>query len=102
MLTIGLGFRSFFLLAEPSEFVDWFWLYFWFLLAPVFATSIPAFIGSIAMLRNSPRDSGERRLWKITLGGLIVTYAITAVMHLPPNVTFWFLDLSDSQITTNL
>jgi hypothetical protein len=102
MLTIGLGLGSFFLLAEPSAFVDWFWLYFWFFLGPVFATSIPAFIGSIAMLRRSPQGSAQRRLWKISLGGLIATYAITAVAHLPLNISFWFFDLSDSQITTNL
>ena len=102
MLTIGLGLGSFFLLAEPSVFVDWFWLYFWFLLGPVFLTSIPAFIGSIAMLRRSQQGSAQRRLWKISLGGLIATYAITAVVHLPLNITFWFLDLSDTQITTNL
>jgi hypothetical protein len=102
MLTIGLGLGSFFLLAEPSVFVDWFWLYFWFFLGPVGLTSIPAFIGSIAMLRRSQQGSAQRRLWKISLGGLIATYAITAVVHLPLNITFWFLDLSDTQITTNL
>lgn len=102
LLTIGLGLGSFFLLIEPSVFVDWFWLYFWFFLGPVFLTSIPAFIGSIAMLRRSTQGSGQRRLWKISLGGLIATYAITAVVHLPLNITFWFLDLSDTQITTNL
>lgn len=102
VLTIGLGLGSFFLLVEPSEFVAWFRNYFWFLLGPVFLTSIPAFIGSIAMVRRSARDSTERRLWRISLGGLIATYAITAVAHLPLNVSFWFFDLSDSQVTTNL
>lgn len=102
LLTIGLGLGSFFLLAEPSAFVDWFWSYFWFMLGPVFLTSIPAFIGSIAMMRRSPQGSAERRMWKISLGGLIVTYAITAVVHLPLNIGFWFFELGDSQITTNL
>lgn len=102
LLTIGLGLGSFFLLVEPSDFVTWFWEYFWFFLGPVFLTSVPAFIGSIAMMRRSPQGSAERRLWKISLGGLIATYAITAVAHLPLNISFWFFELSDSQITTNL
>ena len=102
MLTIGLGLGAFFLLAEPEVFEAWFADYFVFLLGPVFLTSIPAFIGSIAMVRRSAQGSVDRRLWWVALGGLIATYGITTVVHLPLNLSFWSFDLSDEQITTNL
>lgn len=102
LLTIGLGLGGFFLQVDPTTFEAWFADYFFFLLGPVFLTSIPAFIGSIVMVRRSPKSSTDRRLWKITLIGLIATYAITAVVHLPLNIAFWSFNLSDDQITTNL
>lgn len=102
MLTMGLGLGAFFLLAEPGVFEAWFADYFFLFLGPVFLTSIPAFIGSIAMVRRSATGSVDRRLWWVALGGLIATYGITAVVHLPLNLSFWSFDLSDEQITTNL
>ena len=54
------------------------------------------------MVRRSAQGSVDRRLWWVALGGLIATYGITTVVHLPLNISFWSFDLSDEQITTNL
>ncbi len=102
MLTIGLGLGGFFLLSEPAVFEEWFADYFVFLLGPVFLTSIPAFIGTIAMVRRSEKGTSARRLWRISLIGLVASYGITAVVHLPLNISFWSFTLSDDDLTRNL
>lgn len=102
MLTIGFGLGAFFLLSEPAVFERWFADYFVFLLIPVFVTSLPAFIGTIAMLRRSDKGSPARRLWFVALVGLAASYVITAVVNLPLNIAFWSFTLSDEAITTAL
>lgn len=102
MLTIGTGLIPFFYLAGPAAFEEWFATYFVYFLAGVFLTSIPAFIGSIALLRRSAKGSGERQAWRNTLLGLIFVYLVTSAIHLPLNIAFWSMELSDEQIFTNL
>lgn len=102
MLTIGFGLGAFFVLSEPSVFERWFADYFFCLLVPVFVTSIPAFVGTIAMLRRSEKGSATRRSWRIALVGLILAYGITSVVSLPLNIAFWSFTLSDEAITTAL
>ncbi len=89
MLTIGFGLGSFFILSDPSVFERWFADHFQFLLVPVFVTSLPAFIGTIAMLRRSEKGSSTRGMWRAALIGLIVAYGITSVVNLPLNILFW-------------
>ncbi len=102
MLTIGFGLGAFFLLSEPSVFERWFTDYFVFLLVPVGATSLPAFVGMIAMLRRSEKGSGSRRVWRAALVGLSLSYGITAFVNLPLNIGFWSGTWSDEAITTGL
>lgn len=102
MLTIGMGLGAFFVLSEPAVFERWFTDYFFYLLGPVFITSVPAFIGTIVMLRRSERGSETRRSWRIALVGLVLAYGITAAVSLPLNIAFWSGTLSDSAITTGL
>jgi hypothetical protein len=102
MLSIGTGLIPFFYLAGPSAFEDWFATYFVFFLAGVFITSVPAFIGSIALMRRSAKGSHERRLWRNTLLGLVVVYAVTMAVHLPLNLSFWSFELTDAAIIGNL
>lgn len=102
MLTIGVGLGAFFILSDPGVFEQWFADYFVFLVLPVFMTSVPAFVGTIAMLRRSEKGSPARSLWRVALIGLVVSYAITAVIHLPLNIAFWSFTLSDDDITRNL
>lgn len=102
MLSIGTGLVPFFYLAGPSAFEEWFATYFVFLTIGVFVTSVPAFIGSIALMRRSDKGSQERRLWRSTLLGLVVVYAVTTAVHLPLNFAFWSLELSDAAIVANL
>ena len=102
MLTIGAGLVPFFFLAGPAAFERWFADYFVFLLSGVFLTSVPAFIGSIAMIRRTPKKSAERSPWVKTLVALAFVYGITMVVHLPLNILFWSMELSDSQINSNL
>ena len=102
MLTIGIGLGSFFILSEPSVFERWFADYFVFLLPAVFVTSLPAFVGTIAMIRRSEKGSATRRSWVVALVGLGLAYAITTVVSLPLNIAFWSFTLSDEAITTAL
>ena len=102
MLAIGLGLVPFFYLADPSTFEDWFADYFVFFLPAVVITSVPAFVGSITLMRRSPKGSQERRRWRNTLLGLVSVYAITTTVHLPLNIAFWSRDLSDDAIVTTL
>ncbi len=102
MLTIGLGLGGFFLQSEPAVFEAWFADYFWLLLGPVFLTSIPAFIGAIAMVRRTQKGTSVHRLWWISLIGLLAAYGITTVVHLPLNISFWSFNLSDDELTRNL
>ncbi len=102
MLAIGFGLVPFFYLADPHAFEDWFADYFVFFLPAVFITSVPAFVGSITLIRRSPKGSRERRKWLNTLLGLVSVYAITTAVHLPLNIAFWSRDLSDEAIVTTL
>lgn len=102
MLSIGTGLIPFFYLAGPSAFEAWFASYFVFFLSGVFITSVPAFIGSIRLMRGSAKGSEERRLWRNTLLGLVVVYGVTMAVHLPINLSFWSFELSDSAIIANL
>ena len=102
MLAIGTGLVPFFFLAGTAAFEAWFADYFVFFLSGVFLTSVPAFIGSIAMIRRTAKKSEERSLWLKTLVALALVYGITMVVHLPLNISFWSMELSDSQITSNL
>lgn len=102
MLTIGAGLIPFFYLTGPSAFESWFASYFVFLMPAVFITSIPAFIGSISLIRSSPKNTPERVLWRNTLLALALVYAVTAVIHMPLNISFWSMELSNEQIVTNL
>lgn len=102
MLSIGLGLVPFFYLAGPSAFEEWFASYFVFFLPAVFITSVPAFIGSISLMRRSAKGSKERRLWRNTLLGLVVVYGVTMAVHLPLNISFWSFELSDAGIISNL
>lgn len=102
MLSIGTGLIPFFYLAGPSAFEEWFATYFVFFLAGVFITSVPAFIGSITLIRRSEKGSQERRLWRNTLLGLVVVYGVTMTVHLPLNISFWSFELSDAGVTANL
>ena len=102
MLSIGTGLIPFFYLAGPNAFEEWFATYFVFFLSGVFITSVPAFIGSIALMRRSAKGSHERRLWRNTLLGLVVVYAVTMAVHLPLNIAFWSFELSDAAIVANL
>lgn len=102
MLTIGLGLGGFFLQSEPAVFEAWFADYFWLLLGPVFLTSVPAFIGTIAMVRRTEKGTSARLLWRTSLIGLVAAYGITAVVHLPLNFSFWSFTLSDDDLTRNL
>ena len=102
MLAIGLGLVPFFFLAGPTEFEAWFASYFVFLLPAVFITSVPALIGSVSLTRRSVKGTEERLLWRNTLLALGLVYGITTVIHLPLNITFWSMDLSDEQIVANL
>ncbi len=102
MLSIGTGLVPFFYLAGPTAFEEWFSTYFVFLLTGVFITSVPAFIGSITLMRRSAKGSQQRRLWRNTLLGLVVVYGITTAIHLPLNISFWSLELSDAAIVANL
>ncbi len=91
-----------FALTEPTVFEGWFADYFKFLLVPVFVTSVPAFIGSIAMIRRTAQGSPARRLWKLSLAGLIFTYGITTVAFLPLNFQLWSRNLSESGLETTI
>ena len=102
MLTIGFGLGAFFVLSEPAVFERWFADYFVFLLVPVFITSVPAFMGTIVMLRRSEKGSPTRRAWFVALVGLVLAYGITSVVSLPLNIAFWSFTLSDEAITTAL
>ena len=102
MLAIGLGLVPFFFLAGTTEFEAWFASYFVYFLPAVFITSIPAFIGSISLIRASAKGSTERVLWRNSLLGLALVYGVTTVIHLPLNISFWSMDLSEEQIVTNL
>jgi hypothetical protein len=102
LLTIGFGLGAFFLLSEPQVFERWFADYFVFLLIPVFLTSLPAFVGTIAMLRRAEKGSETRRSWRTALVGLLVAYGVTAVVSLPLNIAFWSFTLSDADVTTGL
>lgn len=102
MLSIGTGLVPFFYLAGPSAFEEWFATYFVFLLPGVLITSVPAFIGSITLMRRSAKGSRERRLWRNTLLGLVVVYGVTMAVHLPLNLSFWSLELTDAAIIANL
>ena len=102
MLTIGFGLGAFFVLSEPAVFERWFADYFVFLLVPVFITSVPAFVGTIVMLRRSEKGSATRRSWFVALVGLVLAYGITSVVSLPLNIAFWSFTLSDEAITTAL
>lgn len=101
MLTIG-SLIPFFYLAGPTAFEEWFAAYFVFLLAGVLITSLPAFGGSIALMRQSAKGSYERRRWRNTLLGLAFVYGVTTAVHLPINISFWSFELSDAAITANL
>ena len=102
MLAIGFGLVPFFYLADPSIFEEWFADYFVFFLPAVFITSVPAFVGSITLMRRSPKGSQDRRQWRNTLLGLVSVYAVTTAVHLPLNIAFWSRDLSDEAIVTSL
>ena len=102
MLAIGFGLVPFFYLADPSIFEDWFADYFVFFLPAVFITSVPAIVGSITLMRRSPKGSQDRRQWRNTLLGLVSVYAVTTAVHLPLNIAFWSRDLSDEAIVTSL
>ena len=102
MLTIGFGLGAFFVLSEPAVFERWFADYFVFLLVPVFITSVPAFVGTIVMLRRLEKGSATRRSWFVALVGLVLAYGITSVVSLPLNIAFWSFTLSDEAITTAL
>ena len=102
MLSIGTGLIPFFYLAGPSAFEEWFATYFVFFLAGVFITSVPAFIGSITLMRRSAKGSQERQQWRNTLLGLVVVYAVTMAVHLPLNLSFWSFELTDAAIIANL
>ena len=102
MLSIGTGLIPFFYLAGPSAFEEWFATYFVFFLAGVFITSVPAFIGSITLMRRSAKGSQERQQWRNTLVGLVVVYAVTMAVHLPLNLSFWSFELTDAAIVANL
>lgn len=102
MLTIGTGLVPFFFLAGPAAFERWFADYFVFLLTGVFLTSVPAFIGTISMIRQTPKQSTARKYWVKALVGLSAAYGITLVVSLPLNIFFWSMELSDSQIILNL
>ena len=102
MLSIGTGLVPFFYLAGPSAFEEWFATYFVFFLTGVFITSVPAFIGSITLIRRSTKGSQERRLWRNTLLGLVVVYGVTMAVHLPLNFSFWSFELTDAAIIANL
>ena len=102
MLSMGTGLIPFFYLAGPAAFEEWFATYFVFFLAGVFITSIPAFVGSIALMRRSAKESSERRLWRNTLVGLAVVYGVTTAVHLPLNIAFWSFELSNAAIVANL
>ena len=102
MLSIGTGLIPFFYLAGPSAFEEWFATYFVFFLAGVFITSVPAFIGSITLMRRSAKGSQERQQWRNTLVGLVVVYAVTMAVHLPLNLSFWSCELTDAAIVANL
>ena len=102
MLAIGLGLVPFFFLAGPTEFEAWFASYFVYFLPAVFITSIPAFIGSISLIRASAKGAKERVFWRNTLLGLALVYGVTTVIHLPLNISFWSMTLSNDQIVTNL
>lgn len=102
MLSMGTGLIPFFYLAGPAAFEEWFATYFVFFLAGVFITSIPAFVGSIALMRRSAKGSPERRLWRNTLVGLAFVYGVTTAVHLPLNIAFWSFELSDAAIVANL
>ena len=92
----------FFYLAGPTAFEEWFAAYFVFFLAGVFITSLPAFGGSIALMRRSAKGSHEHRRWRNTLLGLAFVYGVTMAVHLPINISFWSFELSDAAITANL
>lgn len=102
MLSIGTGLIPFFYLAGPSAFEEWFATYFVFFLAGVFITSVPAFIGSITLMRRSAKGSQVRQQWRNTLVGLVVVYAVTMAVHLPLNLSFWSFELTDAAIVANL
>jgi len=102
MLAIGFGLVPFFYLADQGAFEDWFADYFVFFLPAVFITSVPAFIGSITLMRRSPKESQERRRWRNTLLGLVFVYAITTAVSLPLNIAFWSRELTDTAFVTSL
>ena len=102
MLSIGTGLVPFFYLAGPSAFEAWFATYFRYFLIGVLGTSVPAFVGSMALMRRSAKGSYERRLWRNTMLGLVFVYAVTTAVHLPLNLAFWSFGLSDEAIVTNL
>jgi len=102
MVSIGTGLVPFFYLAGPSAFEAWFATYFRYFLIGVLSTSVPAFVGSVALMRRSANGSHERRLWRNTLLGLVFVYAVTTAVHLPLNLALWSFGLSDEAIVTNL
>jgi hypothetical protein len=102
MLTIGAGLIPFFYLAGPTAFEQWFSAYFVFLLPGVLLTSLPALFSSLTLMRRSAKSSLVRVLWRNTAISIAVVYAITSVIHLPLNILFWSMELSDEVIIQNL
>ena len=102
MLAIGAGLIPFFYLAGPSGFEEWFADYFVFFLPAVFLTSLPAFLSSLSLMRRSAKGSVERGVWRNTMLSVVFVYAVTMAIHLPLNISFWSMELSDDAIVQNL
>ena len=102
MLAIGAGLIPFFYLAGPSGFERWFADYFVFFLPAVFLTSLPAIISSLSLMRRSAKGSVERGLWRNTMLSVVFVYGVTTAIHLPLNISFWSMELSDEAIVQNL
>lgn len=94
LLVIGLAFGGYWQTLEPLEFMRQFSVQFPLLLAPTLAISLPVLISLIALVITTKKQKIVRKNWIIALVGLLISFAITSIYHLPVN--FGFMDMAYS------
>lgn len=100
MINIGMSYAVHWQSLAPMEFMKAFSIDFPLLLGPTAVTLLPALLGSLFMIFSSKSDS--RKFWSFAFIGVILTVVITATYHLPTNLEFMELKLSDNEVNQKL
>lgn len=98
MLAIGVGLGGYGTTMRPNAYARQFGAVYPYLAPCVGMTLVPAFAATLVALRRTAPGSLPRRDWRVALGGILATIAVTLVYHMPANLRLWSGELDPGAI----